>query len=133
MRAGPLVFAGLTRLDDAGVPFPDLAETWTISQDGLTYTFVLRNGLVWHDGASLTADDVVFTYELLRNEELRRPPELAAILAEADNAGKIIYTSQRLVTAFFAVILVYGLVIPNTWQRTALVVVTASLAPSTDG
>src|SRR5688572_26842370 len=49
-----LVFAGLTRLDDQGRPFPDLAETWTVSADGLVYSFTLRDGLVWQDGAPLT-------------------------------------------------------------------------------
>ncbi len=40
-----LVFAGLTRLDDHGQPFPDLAETWDVSPDGRSYTFTLRQGL----------------------------------------------------------------------------------------
>jgi peptide/nickel transport system substrate-binding protein len=76
-----LVFAGLTRLDDQGRPFPDLAETWTVSPDGLVYSFTLRPGLQWHDGAPLTADDVVFTYELLRAAGLAAPPPLARVLA----------------------------------------------------
>ena len=69
-----LVFAGLVRLDDQGRPFPDLAETWTVSDDGRVYTFTLRQGLVWQDGAPLTTDDVIFTYELLRTPGLRASP-----------------------------------------------------------
>jgi len=78
-----LVFAGLTRLDDRGVPFPDLARTWTVSPDGLTYTFTLRSGLLWHDGVPLTSDDVVFTYQLLQSPELRNPPALQRLLKGA--------------------------------------------------
>lgn len=78
-----LVFAGLTRLDDQGRPFPDLAETWSVSPDGLTYTFTLRNGLVWQDGAPLTADDVLFTYELLRTPSLKVAPALPPALQTA--------------------------------------------------
>jgi len=78
-----LVFAGLTRLDDHGTAFPDLAEEWTVSADGRTYTFRLRQGLVWQDGVELTADDVLFTYDLLRATELRAPPALSRVLAEA--------------------------------------------------
>ncbi len=65
-----LIFAGLTRLDEHGSPFPDMAETWAVSPDGLVYTFKLRKGLVWHDGQPVTADDVVFTYDLLQDPDL---------------------------------------------------------------
>ena len=81
-----LVFSGLTRLDEHGVPFPDLAQTWTVSTDGLVYTFILRPGLLWHDGAPLTAADVVFTYGLLRSPELRNAPDLSRRLANAELA-----------------------------------------------
>jgi peptide/nickel transport system substrate-binding protein len=77
-----LVFAGLTRLDDKGQPFPDLAENWTLSPDGLVYTFVLRPTLLWHDGAPLTTDDVVFTYDLLRSPDLRASPGLTGPLQD---------------------------------------------------
>ena len=78
-----LVFAGLTRLDDRGEAFPDLAETWTVSRDGRTFTFRLRSGLLWHDGVALNASDVVFTYDLLRLPGLRPPTEIRAVLENA--------------------------------------------------
>jgi len=43
----------------------DLAKDWEISEDGLTYTFHLRNDVVWHDGQPFTAEDVVFTFTSL--------------------------------------------------------------------
>ena len=43
---------------------PDLAESWTISPDGLTYTFKLRPGVTWQDGQPFTAKDVVTTFTL---------------------------------------------------------------------
>ena len=46
---------GLTRLDADNNPQPALAESWTVSDDGLTYTFTLREGLVWSNGTPLTA------------------------------------------------------------------------------
>jgi peptide/nickel transport system substrate-binding protein len=78
-----LVFAGLTRLNEHGSPFPDMAETWSLSPDGLTYVFTLRPGLLWHDGVPVTAADVVFTYELLQAPELPIPPKLAGLLVGA--------------------------------------------------
>ena len=78
-----LIFAGLTRLDERGVPFPDLAQTWTVSPDGTLYTFTLRPGLLWQDGVPLTAEDVVFTYELLQSPDLRNAPDLQSALESA--------------------------------------------------
>lgn len=88
-----LVFAGLTRLDDQGRPFPDLAETWSVSDDGLIYTFTLRNGLVWQDGAPLTPDDVIFTYDLLRTPGLRpslAPPEALTTARFVRGEGRLL-------------------------------------------
>jgi peptide/nickel transport system substrate-binding protein len=45
---------------------PSLAESWTESADGLTYDFVLRKGVVFHNGAPVTADDVKFSFERYR-------------------------------------------------------------------
>ena len=39
-----------------------LAESWDVSEDGLVWKFKLRDGVKWSDGADLTADDVVFTF-----------------------------------------------------------------------
>lgn len=44
---------------------PDLAKSWEVSDDGLTLTFHLREGVKWHDGEPFTADDVVFTFALM--------------------------------------------------------------------
>lgn len=60
-----LLFDGLVRFDRHGLAQPALAESWGISEDGLTVTFVLRTGVRWHDGQPVTARDVAFTYGLL--------------------------------------------------------------------
>jgi len=57
------IFSSLVWLDDSGVIVPALAESWTISDDGLVYTFKLREGVTFHNGYPFTADDVVFTWE----------------------------------------------------------------------
>jgi peptide/nickel transport system substrate-binding protein len=46
---------------------PDLAESWSISDDNLTWTFNLRPGVTWHDGSAFTADDVIFSIETCLN------------------------------------------------------------------
>src|SRR6202162_4013969 len=47
----------------AGANTPSLAESWTASKDGLTYEFVLRKGVKFHNGDPLSAEDVKFSFE----------------------------------------------------------------------
>jgi peptide/nickel transport system substrate-binding protein len=56
------LFNGLTYLDSEYRSHPDLAESWEISKDGLTYTFKLRPNVKWHDGKPFTSADVQFSY-----------------------------------------------------------------------
>ncbi len=65
---GALLFNGLTRLDERGNVVPDLAESFIISPDGLIYDFRLRSGLYWHDGAPVTAADVLYTTAAMQAE-----------------------------------------------------------------
>lgn len=62
------VFEGLTRIGSDGAVQPGLAENWVISDDGLTYTFELREGVTFHDGTTLDAGDVVFSLDRARGE-----------------------------------------------------------------
>lgn len=72
-----LVFAGLTRIAPDGTPLPDLAERWEVTPDGRAYTFHLRTGLAWHDGAPLTARDVAFTVRTVQAAGFQGPSALA--------------------------------------------------------
>ena len=54
-----------------------IARSWQTSQDGLTFTFQMRNDVVFSDGEPLTADDVVFSYEFIMNPVIQAPRERA--------------------------------------------------------
>ncbi|MWV42365.1 ABC transporter substrate-binding protein [Paenibacillus sp. HJL G12] len=60
-----LLFSSLVTVDEKGLPIPDLAEKWDVSDDQLTYTYHLRKDLKFSDGSPLTADDVAFTWTIL--------------------------------------------------------------------
>ncbi|MEK5027428.1 ABC transporter substrate-binding protein [Paenibacillus sp. FSL M7-1046] len=59
-----LLYASLVTVDDKGVPAPELAESWDVSEDQLTYTFHLHKDLKFSDGSPLTAEDVAFTWTI---------------------------------------------------------------------
>jgi peptide/nickel transport system substrate-binding protein len=68
---GALIFSGLTRVDDHGQMTPDLAVNWEISPDGTVYTFHLRPGVTWHDGAPFTSADVAFTVRAIQSPDFQ--------------------------------------------------------------
>jgi peptide/nickel transport system substrate-binding protein len=63
------VFEGLTRFMGDGSIVAGLAESWEISDDGLTYTFKLRDGVTFHDGTTMDAEDVKFSLDRARAED----------------------------------------------------------------
>lgn len=68
-----LLFSGLTKHDENTKVTPDLAKSWEISGDGLTYIFTLRDDVLWHDGVKFTAQDVKFTIESAKDKKLNAP------------------------------------------------------------
>jgi peptide/nickel transport system substrate-binding protein len=68
-----LLFNGLLKYNERLEIVGDLAESWTVSEDGLTLTFILRSNVRWHDGAPVSAEDVKFTYEKLIDPNVRTP------------------------------------------------------------
>lgn len=62
------VYESLVRLDESGKVQPALAEDWTVSQDRKTYTFTLRDGVKFSNGADLTSEDVKFSYERVKSD-----------------------------------------------------------------
>ncbi|WP_169543286.1 ABC transporter substrate-binding protein [Sneathiella aquimaris] len=57
------IFEGLTRIDIDGNVQPALAKSWTVSPDGLVYTFKLEEGVKFHDGSDFDSSDVKYTFE----------------------------------------------------------------------
>ncbi|SOB96661.1 ABC transporter substrate-binding protein [Stappia indica] len=62
------IFEGLTRIDAEGAVKPWLAKSWEISEDGLTYTFLLQEGVKFHDGTDFDANDAKFSLDRARGE-----------------------------------------------------------------
>jgi peptide/nickel transport system substrate-binding protein len=79
------VFEGLTRFDSSGAVIPGLAKSWEISEDGLTYTFMLNEGVTFHDGTTMDAEDVKFSLDRIGAEDSANAQKtLYAAIAEVN-------------------------------------------------
>ena len=67
------LFDNLLRVDKDGKVAPSLAEKYEVSDDGLTWTFHLRDGLKWSDGSDLTANDFVYSWQRMIDPEVAAP------------------------------------------------------------
>lgn len=68
-----LVYAGLTKRNEKGDYTPDMAESITISPDGLEYDVILKTKAKFHNGNTVTTDDILYTINLVQNPRIKSP------------------------------------------------------------
>lgn len=97
-----LVYSGLLRYDGGGELKPDLAERFTVSDDGREYHFWLKPDLLWPDDEPLTADDVIFTVKTAKDQTLRSPRRAAWEGVEASKISEreILFTLKQPAASF---------------------------------
>jgi peptide/nickel transport system substrate-binding protein len=71
-----LIYSGMLRIDDRGIPQADLATSWGISRDGTIYNFSLNPNAVWHDGEPVTSDDIIFTIQMMSADSSPFPADV---------------------------------------------------------
>src|SRR5690349_6592241 len=81
------IYEGLTAIDKDLKVIPGLAESWTVSSDGKTYSFKLRPGVKFHDGSAMDATDVVSSIKRVQSKEIASP--LASRLAAIESANAV--------------------------------------------
>lgn len=87
------VFDTLVQPDENLEMQPALAESWEVSEDQLTWTFTLRDGVTWHDGSPFTSADVVYTYRRIIDEELANAWRFSAVTdIEAPDERTVVIT-----------------------------------------
>ncbi len=97
-----LVFSGLFKLSPEGTLEPDLATSYEANTDGTVYTVHLKDNIRWQDGAPFTSSDVLFTYERIKNPEVKSPlfNSWSAITAEAKDDYTVVFTLPNTLSSF---------------------------------
>lgn len=84
-----LIYRGLMRFNEHNESVPDLARSYQVSEDGLSYTFQLHEDVKFQDGTLLTAEDVVFTFDSIFNDEI-----MSKIRPEYDEIAQVEKTNE---------------------------------------
>jgi len=99
------LYEGLVQIDRNGEVQPLLAESWEVSEDGLTYNFRLREGVTFHDGTTFEASDVKFSFDRARSpestnaqkqifepiEEIETPDDHTVVIRLSEPSGNFLY------------------------------------------
>ncbi len=91
------IYESLLRYDKDLNPMPSLAKEWTKSEDGITYTFTLQDGVLWHDGTPFTSADVLFSVDVFLREthaRLRASLEQVASIETPDDKT-VVFTLKQ--------------------------------------
>lgn len=113
-----LVYSGLMGLSGSGTVVPVLAESYTISEDGKIYTFILREDAKFQDGTQVTANDVVFTVEKAHDSALKSPEYVnwSGVNARAIDQRTIRFTLQKAYIPFLG-LTTLGILPARLWQN----------------
>jgi peptide/nickel transport system substrate-binding protein len=97
-----LLFSSLFRFDSRGLPVPDLADSWGVSQDGTIYNISIRPNVTWHDGTPFTTDDVLFTIDMIKDDASFFPQDVRELWKSVEIKELSEYTLQILLPEPFA-------------------------------
>lgn len=113
-----LVYSGLLKSDGKGGLRPDLAESYEIDNQGLIYTFHLRPNLKWQDGEDLTAEDVVFTFEMAKHPRVKSflREKFEGVVIEIIDKNTIRFTLKK-PYALFLENLTFGILPSHIWDN----------------
>lgn len=97
-----LIFSGLLTYDEKNKLKGDLAENWSVDETGKIYTVKIREGVKWHDGEDLNADDVIYTFKMIQNPDTRSPIFSAwqGIKVTATGSHEVTFTLPNILASF---------------------------------
>jgi len=113
-----LLYSSLFKYDQDGHLINDLADGLEISPDNKEYLLKIKDGVQWHGGGELTVDDVLFTFNLIKNPEYRSPlrSSLADVAAEKVDDDTLKFTLAEPYAPFLE-LLTFGILPKNLWEN----------------
>lgn len=113
-----LLYSGLLRITNNGELIPDLAESYSVSEDGLTYYFKIKEDAVFHDGEKITTDDIIFTILKTQEPAIKSPkrPNWDGVKVEKINEREIEFTLNAPYDPFIYNATL-GILPKHTWQN----------------
>ena len=113
-----LVYSGLLKASPDGTLTPDLAESYTISPDGLTYTFTLRDNAYFQDGTKVTTDDIEFTIGKIQDSTIKSPkrPEFYDVRVDKIDGTHIAFMLSKPYSPFLENLTV-GILPKHLWNN----------------
>lgn len=115
-----LVYSGLFKYDKDGNVVPDLAQSYSVSDDQQEYTVVMKKGALWHDGKNITANDVFFTFNILQDPSYKSPlrQSLQGVDVSMVDDYTVKFTLKNPYTGFLSNLTV-GLLPKHIWENIA--------------
>jgi len=112
------IYSGLLKKDKDNNLVPDLAEKFTVSNDGKMYTFYLKKDITWHDKTAFSADDVIFTFNIINNAEYKSPLKISFEGVEVEKVDEetIKFILNEPYAAFLE-LLTIGIIPSSLWQQ----------------
>lgn len=113
-----LIYSSLFKRNDQAELVNDLAEKYEISPDGKAYTVKVRSDAVWHNGSPVTVDDIIFTFEAIKNIKYKSPLRdvfSGVEIAKADNETIVFNLAEPY--AAFLDLLNFGILPQEFWQQ----------------
>ena len=111
-----LVFRGLFRYSARGELTPDVAESYSISDDGKRYTVIIKKDVTWQDGKSFTANDILFTVAMIQNSDFRSPfrPNWQGVMTEKINEFTVVFILRQPYAPFIENLTI-GIIPKHAW------------------
>lgn len=111
-----LIFSGLMKQNTNNELVPDLANNYSIDAEETTYTFELRDNIRWHDDQPITATDIVFTVNNIKNPEYKSPfrNSFNGVTAKAINDKTVQFKLEKPFPAFLSVLTI-GIIPEHLW------------------